>query len=734
MSKPISPEQLNKKKRANLAALTSRLLSAYNFKAIKTWGDVYKYEGMLDADIRAKFPDLWQKELTYAELKQHCKELQENLERSITGAPAPVIATIPSVRPTDSTIPVVESISRPVVEPTKEPEIKLTASDDYGYVRSPHVSKDFFPYWFQKKEVAELIAGIVAGQRGQLMLAGTGTGKTFMAAMLVRHLYDIGFHENKSWGPVKYLYVTRATIVEQTKRVFQKYFNLGIRQGIEILNIEQLRSRAGTVWVKEEVVIVNGQEQTIWKWHPMIHPPVVLWDECQALKNEGSTQHQIAAAYNDIAEHTTQIFVSATPFTRVIEAKCFAVSTKKPISDNLGLGHTSYLSNATWPTYAAAIASPSGPEEYNEAAVERLTKDLEPYIKRVRGVRPQFDAINSIQLIEFETDDERKYYEDTEKRYYEKKAKLAEQLGKDIGEDGSAGGIWALVLLNERCMAAEYCRRYHLAKMMKKAVEQGYAAVCAVKYKNTLIAIVRILVEEWGIPRDKISLVWGGGQTKLTKKQQTKAEIKAQADKLKEIGMDIGAVLENLDLDQVEDRVLEEIPAHLRLGMQSKEERQREIDKFQSGKTIYCLYTFKAGGVGLSLHHSDELSPVKVRRKESGYAVEDDIKNVPIRPRANFVAPTYSAIELVQGLGRCPRLTSLSNTPQRLVYYKHTVEEDVARIVSAKLKCLSKVVRQRESWMDVVSGGGHTANEHIENTKNLIDDPDELNTEESDDE
>lgn len=728
MSKPITPEQLNKKKRSNLAALTSRLLSAYNFKAIKTWGDVYKYEGMPDSDIRTKFPATFQKELTYAELKQHCQELKDNLERSIAGIPSPIV-----IVPSDNSPTIVVPVVQPLVSPspvTKEPEVKLTASDDYGYVRSPHVSKDFFPYWFQKKEVAELVAGIKAGQRGQLMLAATGSGKTFMAAMLVRHLYDEGFHLNKSWGPVKYLYVTRATIVQQTKRVFEKYFNLGIRQGVEILNIEQLRSRAGAVWVKDEVVIVNGQEQTLWKWHEMIHPPVVLWDECQALKNEGSTQHQIAAAYNDIAENTTQIFISATPFTRVIEAKCFAVSTRKPISDNLGLGHTSYLSNATWPTYAAAVASPSGPDEYNEAAVERLTKDLEPYIKRVRGVRPQFDAINRIKLIEFETDDERKYYEDTEKRYYEKKAKLAEKLGKEIGEDGSAGGIWALVLLNERCMAAEYCRRYHLAKMMRKAVEEGYAAVCAVKYKNTIIGIVRILVEEWGIPRDKISLIWGGGQTQLTQKQKSKAEIMAAADQLKAIGIDSEKMLENLELDQVEDRVLEEIPEHLRLGMQSKEERQKEIDKFQSGKTLYCLYTFKSGGVGLSLHHSDEMVSYKVKRKESGYAMEDDIKNVPIRPRANFVAPTYSAIELVQGLGRCPRLTSLSNTPQYLVYYRHTVEEDVARIVSAKLKCLSKVVRQREKWEDVIISNGASVVSHIKNTENQVDDPDELGTEE----
>ncbi len=361
----------------------------------------------------------------------------------------------------------------------------------------------------------------------------------------------------------------------------------------------------------------------------------------------------------------------------------------------------STLSNATWVSYASAIASPSAPDAYNESAVERLVKDLEKYIVRVRGVRPQYEASNRITMIHFETKEEQQYYDDTEKRYIEKKAKLAERLGLDFD---TGGGIWGLVLLNERCMAAEYCRRYHIAKKMYRAVtKEGKAAVAAVKYKNTLIAVVRILVEEMGVPRHMISLVWGGGQTAMTQKQKIKAQLKAKTEALAAAGLDVADMLKDFELEDVEDRVVVEIPEHLQLGAQSQEMRQKEIDKFQSGKSHYCLYTFKAGGVGLSLHHSDEfctkwdesavgyakwkesidlwnkhrkpenqVKPGKCRRKESGYAFEEDIPFIPVRPRINFVAPTYSAMEMVQGLGRCPRLTSLSVTQQELLYYGYS--------------------------------------------------------------
>ena len=714
--KPTPEEILNKKKRDTLRSLCNRISSAWNFKQIKSWEDVYKFTGV-PKNGASTLP------LTYPELLAYLKGLQNELEEhikkealnntSIGGADIGIEQPKESSPSTISIArqPTTQEIVKPVVSETKQSttdESGISNTNDYGL--HPSDKEKAFLFWFQKKATKQMWDAIVVHNNlSVLLLASTGTGKTYMAGALVRRLFDANFHVGKTFGHVKYLYVTRATIVEQTKRVFHTFFDLGIKDGVEILNIEQLRSRAGQLWLTEEEIVENGQDKIVWKWKPFMQPAVIIWDECQALKNEGSTQHQIAASLNDVKPPVVQVFVSATPFTRVYEAKCFAVATHKDITDKLGIGNAMTLSNELWPTYSSAIAYPSKPDEYNEAAVERLTKDLEPFIVRVKGVRPQFEAINKVKMISFATKEEHDYYHAAWERYLEEKAKL--EIAQLSG--GQASGLQILVQFLKFRMAAELCRAPYLAKAMHEAVLSGKAACCALNFKATIIKIVQILVNEYGIPRDKISLVWGGGQTALTKKQKDKKIIMANLDKLREAGIDVAHTMEALDLVDVEERELEQLNPALRLGMQSKDERQHEIDRFQSGRSLYCLYTFKSGGVGLSLHHTDELSRVKARRQKNGYVVVEDIPNVPIRPRVNFVAPTYSAIELVQGLGRCPRLTSLSDTEQTLVFYSGTIEQEVAHIVSAKLRCLSRVVRMKESWEDVCLGGV-SAESHID--------------------
>jgi len=738
MPKLTPEEKLNKQKRQNLLGLCNRIASALNFKQIKTWADVYKMEGMNPTDIVRAYPDTFMLDVTFPDLKKHFDKLKSDLEKSIAASVAS-----PSIRettPSDTSVTSTDTLPNPLptvipdkpaskIDITPKPiEVELVSADnDYGLHSSPNEKS--FHFWFQKKIIKELWDAVVKhNHSSNLCLAPTGSGKTFIALALIRRLVDIGWADDKTYGHVKYLYVTRATIVEQTKRVARTFYNLGIIDGFEVLNIEQLRSRAGELWIKDEVKIINGEEHTIYSWRKLRNPALIVWDECQALKNDTSIQHKIASSFNDVDTPTFQLFVSATPFTRVSEAKCFSVSTRHKVSKNLGLMENAELNNALWPTYASAIAYPSPPTDYNEAAVERLRKDLDKYIKQVRGIRPQFDAQNSIEMIYFETPEEEKYYADTEERYIRKKRKLQQDIDAGLI---SGGGIWPLVLLNERCMAAELCRANHLAKKMYHAVTEGYAAVCACKYKATMIKVVQILRDKYGIDRNLISLVWGGGQTQLTTKQKMKASLKEKEEKLAAAGISMDEMLSDLELEDVEDRIIEELDPALRLGPQSREERQKEIDRFQSGKTLYCMYTFKAGGVGLSLHHTDEFTKEKVRRKANGYAVVEDIPNIPVRPRINFVAPTYSAIELVQGLGRCPRLTSLSNTIQKLIYYGGTVEVDVARIVSSKLRCVRSFVRQHESWQDVITHGV-SADSHIKDVK--PDDPDELVSEEEEEE
>lgn len=751
----ITPEEkARNKQRTNLRILHSQIKGDFSFKKITTWYDVHKRLGYPDS-ICNQYKD---KSLTFAELKEFLQKQVDELEQKYDTTKHPNgskqepdvkeirqsndalldtnvtrIQQPESIQPrTILPTPQVSTSSHPTVQ-----QVVKDLEDDYGYTYSPN--SEWFAYWFQKKAGVELRKKVFEEKKsGILLLSATGTGKTFIALDVIRHAFDINWHEGKTFSHIPYLYVTKSSILEQTGRVAEKHFKMKPNVDLEIINIEQLRSKDGQYWVKEEVEIKGGKEVVKWVWKKKIQPCIILLDESQGTKNKKAKQSQIFHSYNDLLDNVCLISVSATPFVRVSEAQSFAVSTHRPL-EHLGFPKGTVLTNETWPAYAAIMASPGKPEDYNNAAIERLMKDLDDYVVRVRGVKPQFNAINGVKIIPFENEEKARFYHEAITRFEEEKKKI-----DNAKEMGDSAGICYLTILLKYAMAAELNHADGFADMMYEAVmNRGKAAVCAVKFKQTLIAIVRRLNEKYGVSRDDISLVWGGGQTKQTKKQKAKAKIKSLENKLKEMGVDLDEMLEDTGLEDVEDRIIVDLPAHLRLEMQDNNERQKEIDKFQSGKSLYCIYTLKSGGVGLSLHHTDELSTFKCRRKESGYAVEEDIPKVPIRPRETFVVVTYNAIELVQGVGRVPRLTSLSPTVQNVYCYAGTIEVDMGRIYSQKLRCLSSVVKQKEDWMGVIFGGSKRAqvvDEIINKTANaetdestLIDEGEEDNDEENGD-
>ena len=356
------------------------------------------------------------------------------------------------------------------------------------------------------------------------------------------------------------------------------------------------------------------------------------------------------------------------------------------------------LTNNLWPSWSKAIASPADPFENSPAAVERLMKKLAPYFEEVKGVRPQFHARNSTQLITFQSDTERVFYQSAWDRYLEAVSKMDQV-------DMKARGFMLLVQFLKFRMAAEICRSSNVASAMFDCVNKhNQAAVYACNFQHSIAKTIKFLHEIYKVPRSKISIIWGGSEAftmkeedYLTNKQISTILVEAMA----------GKAIENRILKQMtmqfrnQENNIGDV-SNLDLGKQSRKDRQREIDKFQSGDSLYCFYTFKSGGVGLSLHHTDEMTEVKCHRRESGYVYEEDIPLIPTRQRVTFLSPTYSAIELVQGLGRVPRLTSLSDTSQTILFYAGTIEERVAAVVSSKLRCLKKVVQQRESWEDAI--------------------------------
>lgn len=113
-------------------------------------------------------------------------------------------------------------------------------------------------------------------------------------------------------------------------------------------------------------------------------------------------------------------------------------------------------------------------------------------------------------------------------------------------------------------------------------------------------------------------------------------------------------------------------------GGQSSEERNTMVREYQQGKRDIMLFTMRSGGVGVSMHHD---------RPET-------------KPRYIILPPTWSAIDLVQALGRGHRLTSLSVTEQEILWYGGTIEDAVRVKVELKLKCISKSITAKEQFVD----------------------------------
>lgn len=102
------------------------------------------------------------------------------------------------------------------------------------------------------------------------------------------------------------------------------------------------------------------------------------------------------------------------------------------------------------------------------------------------------------------------------------------------------------------------------------------------------------------------------------------------------------------------------------VGGQSPIERQQEIDLFQNDSRRLMVANVRAGGVGISLHdlHGNH-------------------------PRMSLISPNYSAVDMVQALGRIWRQGAKSKALQRIVFASKTIEEAACYSVRSKLKNLS---------------------------------------------
>lgn len=728
MKPKLSPLQLEEKKaRSQLTYITNKVKGDWSFGKLKTFGDMLHSYG---AETKQYFSSELNHILTFQDVKDYLDDRRIEFETYywLKYNPPQIfmdyeIETHPTIL-TD-------------IKQIKEEDGNFTfereaAAEEYAN-RLPKVERNkAFLFWFQKKAIVQILDKLNRGDRAILLIGGTGTGKTWILGYILAWMVENKWAENKTITPWPLVYVTKASIVIKTQRDLKREFGI-TEDEVLVVGIDQLRSIFGKRFVKEDIIIEHGEEHCKWIWRKNLYPVVIVWDECQVLKNTQSKQSQIGQSYNDIdTDKTVQLFASASPGTRVSEFKCFCVAARVPYT--FGIQKNAPLTNIHWSDFATNIASDYGrlevePEDHSPGAINRLMNYMDNYIVRVKGVRTQFKAINKIKVMHFETQEGQQDYNNAWEKFQKEKAEI--ESNDEMSSAQSVFNILAQLTVFLKAAESNKDRISFLTRESYHDVQEGFAAVVASKYKITIVKCVIELIEKYGVSRDQISLIWGGAPI-ATKKQKLKKNLVSN-DVLMDIFAKEGITLDDLDLEDVDVVEPDNRTKKYRLGAQNAKERQKEIDRFQQGKSLYCFYTFKAGGVGLSLHHCDEWTKEKVRRKESGYAYEEDIIKIPTRPRITRITPVWSAIEAVQGVGRVPRLTSLSDTLQWLIYFAGTVEERQARVMGMKLHCLTKVVRNKESFEDMIIGRKGMTDEDVEKA-HLTDVVDTLHKEQEDEE
>lgn len=523
----------------------------------------------------------------------------------------------------------------------------------------------------------------VRGDSANMLIALTGAGKTYIDGSFLKNFIEQGWIQRLGCiAPHPIFFVTKNSVKLQNKDVLKREFGIDSTIQVKVINIEHLRTQLGSNYVKRDVVIINGEEHEVFKWNPWMAPCLIVWSECQILAVADSVQSKIAQAYNNLPGRRFQLFESATPGSRVCEFKCFAVATKTKF--HLGLGEVE-LTNDNWNQFAALVAHPGNPYEYNEAAVTRLIDRLEPYIVRIKGIKPKHKALNSVEKIYFRNDAEKEVYDKAMDNFLKKKAKI--ESNESISEGQAQMMLRAEFTVFAK--AAEGIRVPYLAERVVRLWDEGYAPVLAVRFKVTQTGVYQTLVNDYGWKREDVSMIWGGSQEALTDKKKMAKKMKENDDFIKAmelVGLDVEDTFDiDLDFKEKTDEQLAFEKAHDLLS-QKPEERERERLRFQRQDSKLCIFNFKSGGVGLSLHH--------------------EAKYPKARPRFVILTPVYSEKELVQGLGRGPRITSISDTHQVMVYYANTIEQHVAIRVVMKLKNLKCVTTKsgREHWEAIITG------------------------------
>lgn len=582
---------------------------------------------------------------------------------------------------------------------SKKPKLQVSAAT------TTYNNITLFP---EQQAVTDKMKDIFWGSRTSKFLVQdgeTGSGKTYVAAALAHHVIT-----NKLWEqspipyplPARVLILTPKTVIVQYKRVLEE-FGLGSHLGhlIIVTSYSQMTSTYGQTLFYSETFdpYSDTPDEPIIKLNPAFTPYFCVLDEFHRLNSPSTKQTKFALALATSANSPYILAMSATPWVTVNHSRLAVVASKRKY-----FGMT--VDSRNFELFARNICRE--PAKPNIEAAKRLRAQLDDIIVSFPKVKWKAKAINQVLIVDFACPQHKQAADNAYEVFLERKRRA--------GENTKFGRFEEFIAMGQYRKAVEPFRVPSMVERGLADIDNGNSVVIGACFRKT-IADAAYLLHQKGISRDQMSIIWGGKrdwnpkfllspeefEEKMRMIQQGEELTPLEIRQCREtLDYKTEAILANETPEEQETRLT--IQRSLGLtGMQSAEQRQVEIDKFQSGQSLVCLFTLAAGGVGLSL---DQCRP-------------------DLRPRVSYLTPSYSGPEFKQALGRTIRRATVSDVFQYMCYMKGTVEEyHVAPLVDRKLKCIATITGSAFNIVDLDTA---TKVEHVYRSKDeAIKDADEI--------
>jgi hypothetical protein len=545
----------------------------------------------------------------------------------------------------------------------------------------------------QKKAIAAILDVLFNDNlNGPLIPLGTGKGKSWVAAGVALWLQKHKPQEFMDFMGIfpKILIITKRSVVLEFRDTCKRLGLQDVGLSVDVWSYNEVMAKKNQMFFKEVQEVIFGQPVKVIKFSlpAACAPRLIILDEVQEIKKEKSKRTRYLAALRDI-EGIKWAFTSATPAVTLQDTMFMTLCM------DLEYGGRK-VDRELFPEFCRALNGNSNIpiNKPNAAALERWKFAIGKRFIKPPNDPQKVKAINRVKFFEITDPINKSMVKNAMDNYL----KSLEASGKTIDPQGQV-----MVAFMVMARAAELAS---VDQWVADAIEhhkQGYAPVLAIRFTETLKEYVLKLskseyFQQLGYSRDKISLIWGGqkeikesdllpvdraskigaliGEWVMNNpdvtRQPTADEIGVSKDELRAFRKGIRYTSERLFREMSKESFARrnEQLRELKLHNQTQQERYENVKMFLDGATEFCVYTLSSGGTGISLDH----------------------RYAHARPRWVMSTMTYWAEEFAQALGRCVRVSTITDTVQEIYIPQNTLLSDhMAPKLAAKLKSVDAI-------------------------------------------